>query len=157
MSDNLWVKERSNGWNNPNIRAFCGEKPKRCDLSRVQLQGVFKTTALVSSAIVEQLNALAGLDLPAFMPRGAEAGTAGTINIEKQIAILAKVVLLVTGRDITSVAGKARVKKLRAAFQDVVDMVTSHGELTPKRSKANPQGENSPIYPQRHRGLVDSG
>ena len=61
------------------------------------------------------------------MPRGAEPGTAGTIDIEKQFAILAKVLLVVIGRDITVLGGKARVE-LRAAFQDGVDMVISHGE-----------------------------
>ena len=53
-------------------------------MSRVQLQGVFKNTALVSSAVMEQANALAGLDVTAFIPRGAEPGTAGTIDIKKQ-------------------------------------------------------------------------
>ena len=130
MSDKLYLKERITAWNNPNLRAFwilCGEKPKGCELSRVQLQGAFKNTALASSAVVEQINALAGHDVTACMPGGAEPGTAGTIDIEKQFAILAKMLLLVIGRDITSVGGKARVE-LRAAFQDGVDMVTSHGE-----------------------------
>ena len=61
-------------------------------------------------------------------------GIAGAIDIEKQFAILAKVFLLVIGRDITSVGEKARVE-LRAAFQDGVDMVTSHAKLTTKRFK----------------------
>ena len=107
---------------------FCGEKPKGCELARVQLQGVFTNTALVSFAVVEQVNPLAGHDVTAFMPRGAEPGTAGSIDIEKQFPIVAKVLLLVIGRDITSAGGKARVEKLRVAFQDSVDMVTSHGE-----------------------------
>ena len=97
-------------------------------MSRVQLQGVFKNTVLASSAVVEQVNALAGLDFTAFIPRGAETGAAGTIDIKKQVAILAKVLLLVIGRDIASVGGKARLEMLRAAFQDGVVMVTSHGE-----------------------------
>ena len=127
-SDKLWLKERITAWKNPNLRAFRilgGEKPKGGKLSRVQLQGGFKNTALASSAVVEQVNALAGLDVTAFIPRGAEQGTAGTIDIEKQIAILANVLLRVIGRDIPLVGGKARVEKLRAAFQDTVDMVTS--------------------------------
>ena len=135
MSDKIWLKGKITAWKNPNLRAFwilCGEKPKGCDLSRVQLQGVFKNIALASSAVMEQINSLAGHDVTAFMPRGAEPGTAGTIAIEKQFAILAKVLLLVIGRDITSVGGKARVELrtafLRAAFQDGVDMVTSYGE-----------------------------
>ena len=33
-----------------------GEKPKECELSRVQLQGLFKNTGLASSAVVEQVN-----------------------------------------------------------------------------------------------------
>ena len=130
MSDKLWLEEKITAWKNPNLRAFlilCGEKPKGCELSRVQLQGVLKHTALASSAVVEQVNPLAGHGVTAFMPRGMEPGTAGTIDIEKQFAILPKVLLLVIGRNITLVGGKARVE-LRAAFQDGVDMVTSHGE-----------------------------
>ena len=75
----------------------------------------------------KQVNLISGHDVTAFMPRGAETGAAGTIDIEKQFATMAKVLLLVIGRDNTSVGGKARVE-LRAAFQDGVDMVTSHGE-----------------------------
>ena len=63
-------------------------------------------TALASSAVVEQVNALAGLDITAFIPRGAEPGTDGTIEIKKQLVILAKVLLLVIQRDITSVGEK---------------------------------------------------
>ena len=96
-------------------------------MSRVQLQGIFKNTALASSAVVEQVKPLARHNVTAFMPRGVEPGTAGTIDIEKQFVILAKVPLVVIGRDSTSVGGKARVE-LCAAFQDGVDMVTSHGE-----------------------------
>ena len=145
MLDKLWLKERITAWKNPNLRAFwirCGEKPKRCELSRAQLQGVFKNTALASSAVVEPVHAVAGLDITAIIPRGAESGTAGTIDIEKQFAILAKVVLLVIERDINLVGGKARVEKLRAAFQDVVDMVTSHGE-------ANHQAIKIPVHKVR--------
>ena len=145
MSDKLWLKERITGWKNPNLGAFwilCGEKPKGCALSRVQLQGVFQNTALVSSAVVEEVNALAGHDVTAFMPRGAEPGTAGTTDIEKQFATLARVLLLGIGRDITSVGGKARVEKLRTAFQDGVDMVTSHGE-------ANHQAIQMPVHKVR--------
>ena len=145
VSDKLWLKERVTAWENPDLRAFwilCGEKPKGCELSRVQLQGVFKNTALASSAVVEQVNVSAGLDVTAFIPRGAEPGTAGTIDIEKQLAILAKVLLLVIGRDITSVGEEARVEKLRAAFQDGVDMVTSHGE-------ANHQAIQMPVNKAR--------
>ena len=130
MLDKLWLKERITAWKNPNLRPFWilyGEKSKGCELSRVQLQGVFKNTTLASSAAVEQVNPLAGHAVTAFMLRGAELGTAGTIDIEKQLAILVKVLFLVIGRNITSVGGKARVE-LRAAFQDGVDMVTSHGE-----------------------------
>ena len=96
-------------------------------MSRVQLQGVLKNTALASSAVVEQVNPLAGHGVTAFMPRGAGPGTAGTIDIEKQFAILEKVLFFVIRRDISSVGGKAWVE-LRAAFQDSVNMVTSHGE-----------------------------
>ena len=49
MSDKLWLKERITAWKNSNLRAvwiLCGEKPKGCELSWVQLQGVFKNTAL---------------------------------------------------------------------------------------------------------------
>ena len=67
---------------------------------------------------MEEVNLFSGLDVTAFMPRGAEPGTAGTIDIEKQSAILAKVWFLVIGRDITSVGGKARVE-LRAASRMV--------------------------------------
>ena len=112
MSDKLWLKENITAWKNPNLRAFsilCGKKPKGCELSRVQLQGVFKNTALASSAEAEQVNALAGLDVTAFVPRGAEPGTAGTIDIEKRFEILAKVLLLVIGRDNNLVGEKARV------------------------------------------------
>ena len=154
MPDKFWLKERITTWKNPNLRAFCilcSETPKGCDLSRVQLQRVFKNTALASSAVVEQVNALAGLDVTAFIPRGAEPGTAGTIDIEKKVAILAKVLLLVIGRDITSVGGKARVEKLRAAFQDGVDMVTLSD------SNAGPQGGDSPLHQQKSQGLVDRG
>ena len=84
-------------------------------LSRVQLQEVFKNTALTSSAVVEQVNPLAGHDVTAFIPCGGKPGTAGTIDIDKPLAILAKVLLLVIGRNITSVGGKARVE-LRAVF-----------------------------------------
>ena len=120
----------------------CGEKPKGFELSRVQLQGIVKNTALASSAVVEQVNPLAGHDVTAFMPRGAEPGTAGTIDIEKQLAILAKVSLFVIGRDITSVGGKVRVEKLRAAFPDGVDMVTLLGE-------ANHQAIQMPFHKVR--------
>ena len=58
-------------------------------MSRAQLQQVFKSTAEASSAAVEQLYALVELDATAFMPRGEEPGTAGTIDIEKQFTILA--------------------------------------------------------------------
>ena len=54
MSDQLWLKERITAWKNPNLRAFwilCGEKPKGHGLSRVQLQEVFKNTALTSSVL----------------------------------------------------------------------------------------------------------
>ena len=111
MSDKLWLKERITAWENPNLRAFwilCSEKPKGCKLSRVRLQGVFKNTALAFSAEVQQVNPLAGHDVSAFMPRRAEPEPAGIIDIEKQFAILAKVLLLVIGWDITSVGGKAR-------------------------------------------------
>ena len=108
---------------------LCGEKPQGCELSRVQRQGVFKNTALASSAVVEQVNDSAGLDVTAFMPRGAEPGTADSIDTKTQFAVLKKMFLLVIARDITSVWGNARVEKLRAAFQDGVDMVTSHGEV----------------------------
>ena len=100
MSDKLWLKERITAWENSKLRAFwifCGEKPKGCELARVQLQGVFTNTALASFAVVEQVNPLAGHDVTAFMPLGAEPGTAGTIDIEKKFAILAKVLLLVNG------------------------------------------------------------
>ena len=50
---------------------------------RVQLKGVFKNTVLASAAVVEQVNASSGLDVTAFIPRGTESGTAGTIDIEK--------------------------------------------------------------------------
>ena len=110
-------------------------------MSRVQLQGVLKNTAL-ASAVVEQVNALAGLDATALIPRGAESGTAGTIDIKKQFAILASVLLLAIGRDINLLGGKARVEKLRAAFKDDVDMVTSHGE-------ANHQAINIPVHKVR--------
>ena len=113
-----------------------------CDLSRVQLQRVFKNTALALSAVVEQLNLLAGLDATPFIPRGAEAGTAGTIDIAKLVAILAKVLVLVIGRDTTSLGRKARVEKLRAEFQDGVYMVTSHGET-------NLQVIQLPVYKAR--------
>ena len=112
MSDKFWLEEKITAWKNPNLRAFwilCGEKPKGCELSRVQLQGAFKNTALASSAEAEQINALAGLDVTAYIPRGAEPGTAGTIDIEKRFAMFAKVLLLVIGRDINLVGGKARV------------------------------------------------
>ena len=85
MSDKLWPKERIMPWKNPNLQAFCilcGEKPKECDLSRVQLQGVFMDIAVSSSAVVEQVNALAGFDITTLSPRGVEPGTAGTIDIE---------------------------------------------------------------------------
>ena len=130
-SDELWLRERITAWKKPNLRAFwilCGEKPNGCELSRVQLQAVFKNTALASSAVVEQADALAGLDVTSFIPRGAEQGTAGTIDIEKQFAILANVLFFVIGQDITLVGGKARVESQRAAYQDSVDMVTSRGE-----------------------------
>lgn len=108
ISYKLWLKGRIAAWKNPNIRTFrllSGENPKGCGLSRVQLQGVFTNTALAPSAVVEQFNALAGLDVTAFTPRAAEPGTAGTIDTEKNFAILAKVLLLVIGRDITSIGG----------------------------------------------------
>ena len=73
MPDKLWLKERITAWKSPNIRAIwilCGEKPKECGLSRVQLQGEFTNTALASSAVVEQINPFAGHNVTAFMPRG---------------------------------------------------------------------------------------
>ena len=145
MSDKLWLNERITAWTNANTRAFwllCGDKPKGCDLSRVHLQRVFKNTALASPAVVEQLSALAGLDVTAFVPQGAEPSTAGTIAIEKRFAILVKVLILVIGRDVTSVGGKARVEKLCAAFEDGVEMVTSHGD-------ANHQAIQLPIHKKR--------
>ena len=90
-------------------------------------RGIQEYRPLASSAVVEQVNLLAGHDVTAFTRRGAEPSTAGTIGIKMQFAILAKVLFLVIGRDNTSVGGKARVE-LRAAFQDGVDMVASHGE-----------------------------
>ena len=133
MPDKLWLKEKITAWKNPYLRAFwtlCGEKPKGCELSRAQPQAVFKNTALASAAVVEQANALAGLDVIAFIPLGAESGTAVTIDVKKQFAILAKVLLPVIGRDIKLLRGTARVEELRAAFHDDVDMVTPHGEIT---------------------------
>ena len=55
---------------------------------------------------------------------------------------MAKVLLLVIGRDINLVGGKARTEKLRPAFQDDVDMVTSHGE-------ANHQAIKIPVHKVR--------
>ena len=103
---------------------------------------VFENTALASSVVVEQVNPLAGFDVTVFIPGGAESGPAGTINIEKQFAILPKVLLPVIGRDIASVGEKARVKNLRAALQDSVDMVISHGE-------ANHQAIQMPVHKVR--------
>ena len=120
-----------------------------CDLSRVQLQRVFKNTALALSAVVEQLNLLAGLDATPFIPRGAEAGTAGTIDIAKLVAILAKVLVLVIGRDTTSLGRKARVENLRAEFQDGVYMVTSHGET-------NLQVIQLPVYKARKAPFISN-
>ena len=51
------------------------------------MQGVFENTALASSAVVEQVNPLAGLDITAFISAWAKPGTAGIIDIEKQIHI----------------------------------------------------------------------
>ena len=153
MSDKLWLKERITAWKNASTRAYwllCGEKPKGYDLSRVPLQGVFKNTALASPAVVEQLNARAGLDVTAFMPRGTEPSTAGTIAVEKQFAILVKVLILVIGRDVISVRGKARVEKLRAAFEDDVEMVTSHGE-------ANHQAIQLPVHKKRTARFIKQG
>ena len=65
---------------------------------------------------------------PRLCRGGAEPSTAGTITIEKQFAILGKVLIFVIGRDVTSVGGEARVEKLHAEFEDGVEMVTSHGE-----------------------------
>lgn len=59
---------------------------------------------------------------------GQNRGTAVTIAIEEQFTILAKVLILVIGRDNTSVGGNTLVEKLRVAVQDGVDMATSHGE-----------------------------
>ena len=161
MSDELWLKERITAWKNLNLRGFwilCGEKPKRCELSRVQLQRVFKNAVLASAPGVDQVDALAGRDVTALIPRGAESGTADTIDIEKQLAILAKVLLLVIGRDINLVGGKARVEKLRATFQDGVDMVTSHGEANHQAIKnSSPQGEDSPLHQERYQRLVNRG
>ena len=145
MSDKLWLKERVTAWKNVNTRAFWilyGEKPKGCDLTRIQLQRVFKHSALASAAVVKQLNSLAGLDVTDFIPREAEPGTTGTIDIEKQLAILAKALLLIMGRDITSVGGKARVEKIRAAFAEEVEMVASHAE-------ANHQAIKVPVHKAR--------
>ena len=128
MSDKLWLKERVTAWKNPNLRAFWilyGEKSKGRELSRVHLQGVFKNTALAFSAVVEQVNLLAGHDVIAFMPRGAEPGTAGTIDIEKQFAILARVLLLVIGWDITSVGGKGSSGATRG-----IPGRCQHGDIT---------------------------
>ena len=126
-------------------------------MPRVYLQGVVKNTAQASSAVVEQLNASAGLDVTAFMPRGAEPGTAGTIDIESTSPFWRRCCFSLSGEDITSVGGKARVENLRAAFQDGVDMVTSHSEAKPPSdSNVYPQGEDSPLRQQRCRGLVDS-
>ena len=85
---------------------MCGEKPKGCDLSRIQLQGVFNISAPASAAVVEQLNFLAGLDATVHIPCGVEPDTAGTIDIEKKLAVLAKALLLTIGRDIISVGGE---------------------------------------------------
>lgn len=94
-------------------------------MSRVQLQGVLEDSALEPSAVVEQLNALEGFDVHAFMPRGAEPTTDGAIDIYKQFDVLAKTFLLIVGLDIASVGGNARVDKLRVAFQDGIVVVTS--------------------------------
>ena len=67
---------------------------------------MFKNSAHAASVIVEQVTSLAGLDVTNFIPRGAEPGTAGTIDTEKQFAMLTKALLLVVGRDITSVGAK---------------------------------------------------
>ena len=115
-------------------------------MSRIQLHGVLKYTALASSAVVEQLEAVAGLDITAFMPCGAEPGTASTIEIEKQFAILAKLLLLVFGREFTLGGGKAWVEKLREAFLDGVKLITSHGE-------ANHQAIQRPVHQARKQGL----
>ena len=79
---------------------------------------------------MEHLNVLARLDATAFIPRCAEPGTARTIGVEKQVAILAKMLLLVIERDIDSMGGKARVDRLRAGCQDGVDRATPHGECS---------------------------
>lgn len=100
-----------------------------CDVSRVQLQGVFNNTVLASSAVVEQLNSAVGLNATAFMPRGAESTTTSTMDTGKQFAFLAKVSLLVIGGDIPRWGDKALVEKLRAAFQHGVNMGTSHGQI----------------------------
>ena len=110
-----------------------------CNFSRVQLRRVFRNSALALSAVVEQLNPLGRLDVNAFIPRGAEAGTAGTIDIEEQVAILAKVSVIVIGRDTTSLGRISRVEKLRAEYQDIVYMVTSYGET-------NHQAIQLPVY-----------
>ena len=103
---------------------------------------VFENTALAFSAVVEQVNPLAGFDVTVFIPGGAESGPAGTIDIEKQFAILPKVLLPVIGRDIASVGENARVENIRAALQDSVDQVISHGE-------ANHQAIQKPVHKVR--------
>ena len=77
---------------------------------------------------MEQLNALAGLDVAAFMPCGAEPGTASAVGIEKQFAILADVLLLVIGRDMASLGERRGGEKLPLAFQVGIDMGMTHGK-----------------------------
>lgn len=111
--------------------ATCGQTTKRCDSPRVQLQVVFNKTDLASSAVVEQLNALPGLDVTSFLLNGVKPGDDGTIDIEKQFVILATVMLLIMGRHITSVRGRTRAEELPTAFQESVDKMTSHAEANP--------------------------
>lgn len=130
-ADKLWLKKCVAAWKNPTTRAYwhlCGEMPKGCELSRLQLQGVFGEDALATTAVTEQTHSLAGFDVLSFMPRGADPEGAGSLDIHQQFGVLAKVILLVVGSGITSAAGIARVAELRTAFDRGVDLVAKHVE-----------------------------
>jgi len=119
--------EKITAWKNPDIRVLwlpCGHKTKMCDLPRVQLQVVFKNTALVSSAVVEELHSLLGLDVTSFPLHGVEPGTDHTIDINNPFAVLATASLLVMGWRKISVWGRTPVEKLPPTFQDGVDVTT---------------------------------
>ena len=99
-------------------------------MSRVQLQGLFKNTALASSAIVEQVKTLAGLDVTALIRRGT--GHCWHHRHRKAVHHSGE-----------GVASRHRAGHYfgggKAAFQDGIDMVTSHGE-------ANHQAIQIPVH-----------